>query len=71
MALNRPQPAPLALSIDEIVLDGVAPGDPAVTKALERAITHAMAGRPEALADPGAIAAAAGAAITAMTKGAG
>jgi hypothetical protein len=73
VALNRPRPARLAVSIDELVLDGVAPGDPLVAQAIERAITQAMAERPASLQgvdDPAAIAAAAGAAVATNAGGA-
>jgi hypothetical protein len=48
---------PIEVTIDALVLDGVAPGDERVARQVERAAREALAGRPDARrADPAAIA---------------
>jgi len=61
MALRR---AHIEVAIDELVLDGVQPGDPRVARTVEHATRTALAGRPAARhADPAAIGRAVGGAI--------
>jgi hypothetical protein len=63
MAMTAPQ---LHVHVETLVLRGVAPGDPRVTQAVERAARQALAAQPRAAsyAKPGAIANAIGAAVT-------
>jgi hypothetical protein len=50
------RPPRIELVIDELVLHGVAPGDPQVARAVDRATRQALAGQPAARrADPAAI----------------
>lgn len=74
MALNRPRARRLTLSIDELVLDGVAAGDPLITAAIERSVAQALPARAVIGGGdrrPAAVAAASGAAITARVREAG
>lgn len=67
MAVNRQDAPRLTVLIDELVLDGVAAGDPLITAAIERSVAHALpAGAAIGSGNerPAAIAAASGAAIT-------
>lgn len=65
MALT-PQPRPqVAVHIDALVLDGVAPGDPRVEQAVEQATRRALAAQPRAAhARPDAIGHAVSTAVT-------
>ncbi len=73
MALKGSGPTRIAVSIDELVLDRVAPADPLVAQAIEHAITQALPPGEANIPgiDPVAIAAAAGAAVASSTDGAG
>ncbi len=62
MAVRR---ARIEVAIDELVLDGVKPGDPRVAGAVEQATRQALAGQRAARhADPAAIGRAVGGAIS-------
>ncbi len=46
MDVSRRGPARVEVTIDELVLDGVAPGDPRVARALELAVARARGADP-------------------------
>ena len=61
--------ARIEVAIDELVLDGVEPGDPRVARAVEQATRQALAGRPVARhADPAAIGRAVGDAVSRRSR---
>ena len=72
MALTSSGAASINVSIDELVIDGVAPGDPRVAQAIEEAVARALSATPAirpGVADPATIGAAAGGAIATTTTG--
>lgn len=64
MALTPLRTPRIAVHVEALVLDGVAPGDPRVAQAVEQATREALAGRPAAQhADPAVIGRAVGVAV--------